>query len=292
MPLFTVAFLFLDMNKMIFNGRTINADTLIIGADNRGLRYGDGIFETMKMIKGRVILPELHIERLFTGLKLLGFDIGPHFSPSGLEEQMNQLCFKNNCTKQARIRLMVFRGNGGLYDPENNKVNYVIQAWPLNDSILTINENGLEIDIYQDARKSCDLFSNLKSANFLPYIMASFFAKSNKLNDCLVLNQFGRIADATLANIFIIRDRQIMTPPLSEGCVAGVMRKHIIQQMALKGNAIHEHIITPQDIANAEEVFLTNAIYGIRWVKQCGRTRFTGAATKELYLQIISPLIC
>jgi branched-chain amino acid aminotransferase len=166
----------------------------------------------------------------------------------------------------------------------------VIECWPLKESVNKLNENGLVIDIYPDARKSCDIFSNLKSANFLPYTMAARYAKENKLNDCLVLNTTGRIADSTIANVFIIKDGAITTPQLQEGCVNGVMRRYLIEQMRAMNYEIREEALTASNLELADEVFLSNAINGIRWVKQCQNTIYTNVKTVEIYNRIIKTI--
>ena len=133
----------------------------------------------------------------------------------------------------ARIRLMIFRGNGGIFDPEDLNPNFIIESWPLTNS-SGLNENGLTVDIFPGAKKSCDSFSNIKSNNYLPYVMAGLFAKKNKLNDCILLNSFDRVCDSAIANVFIIKKNKIYTPPLTEGCVAGVMRRWMLEKFQLK----------------------------------------------------------
>jgi branched-chain amino acid aminotransferase len=195
-----------------FNGKLLPEDDKIIRANNRGLRYGDGLFETMKLQNGEIRLFDLHMERLFKGLALLKFDIPALFTKEFLRESILQLSHKNRMEQLARVRLNVFRGAGGLYDPEDLHPNYVIEIMPLPDHYLHLNENGLVVDIYPDARKTCDILSNSKTNNYLPYLMAALHAKQNKLNDCFVLNQHDRICDATIANIFWIKDSVIFTP--------------------------------------------------------------------------------
>jgi branched-chain amino acid aminotransferase len=146
-----------------------------------------------------------------------------------------------------------------------------------------LNENGLVIDIYPDARKSCDAFSNLKSANFLPYTMAAQYAKENKLNDCLVLNSHGNIADFSIANVFIIQDRIIITPALKEGCVNGIMRRFLLGKMQNGKDGIVEASVSVTDLEKADEVFLTNAINGIRWVRQFRDKIYSNIEIKEIY---------
>ncbi|MBK5271938.1 MAG: aminotransferase class IV, partial [Bacteroidia bacterium] len=216
------------MNSICVNGRIVPAEQPALIVTNRGYRYGDGLFETMKIIRSKIILSSFHFERLFKGLSLLKFEIPKSFTIETMEREILQLCKKNKCDQLARVRLSVFRGNGGLYD-EDRGLQYVIECWQVSESVNKINENGLVIDIYPNAKKSCDIFSNLKSANFLPYNMGAIYAKENKLNDCLVLNTAGNIADATVANVFIIKDESLITPALGEGCINGVMRRKILE---------------------------------------------------------------
>ncbi len=146
------------------------------------------------------------------------------------------------------------------------------------------------IGIYPDAEKSCDKFSNLKSANFLPYAMAALYAKENKLNDCLVVNTTGSIADSTIANIFIIKKGVIITPGLEEGCVDGVMRRHLLKEMRNAGYEVEETAVAVSDLREADEVFLTNAINGIRWVRQFRDKIYTTIKTAEVYNRFIKTI--
>lgn len=253
----------------------------VLMAADHSYRYGDGLFETMKMVKGNILLEELHFDRLFSGLETLKFRNQAHFTKQKISEQVKELCKKNNNEGSARVRLSVSRGTGGLYDCDN-KFSYLIESRPLEQNHAILNENGLVIDIFPDARKSIDQFSNLKSANYLPYVMAAIWAKENKLNDALILNQHNRICDATIANIFWVRDQGIFTPPLNEGCVAGVMRKRILD---LK-QSIKEKNLAENDLLNAEEVFLTNAISGIRWVKQFRDKIYDNRIAEEIFTQL------
>ena len=249
--------------------------------DNKSYRYGDGLFETMK-VKGKIIsLERFHFERFYYGLEQMGFEIPVLLTTEKLKQQIMLLCEKNKCDSWARVRLSVFRGNGGLYEG-NNDLQYVIECWPVNDSVNQLNDNGFVIDIFPDARKSCDKFSNIKSANYLPYVMASRYAKENKLNECLVLNIHDRIADGTIANIFLIKDEKIITPHLNEGCVKGVMRSRLIEQLNVK-----EDVLTIDDLLSADELFFTNAIYGIRWVKQFRNKTYSNLITSKLHNELV-----
>jgi len=264
-----------------YNGRFFADDENVLPKDDRSYRYGDGLFETMKLINGNISLGDHHFERLFSGLDILKFHIPVLFTKHKIEVEIKELCKKNECERSARIRLSVSRGNGGLYDCDN-KFSYLIECWPLEQKEL--NENGLIIDIFPDAKKSIDVFSNLKSANYLPYVMGAIWAKENKLNEALILNQHDRICDSTIANVFWAKDNKVFTPPLSEGCVAGVMRKKILELATLNPDyMLHETVLSQEILLQADEVFLTNAIAGVRWVKECRNKVYKNTLSSKIF---------
>jgi len=263
-----------------YNDKIYEDGTAVIGPDNRSLRYGDGLFETMKVINGKIRLGDYHFERLFSGMKILQFEIPGYFTASYLENKIAELCKKNQHSS-ARVRLMVFRGNGGLYDT-GNKPNYIIQSWDV-EHADELNSNGLIIDIYSEAKKSCDKFANLKTNNFLPYVMAALYIKQVNVNDCIVLNNYDRICDTTIANIFIIKDGIVYTPSLSEGCIAGVMRRFIIEKLLQSDIQIIEKPVTVEELENADEVFITNAIKEIRWVKRFKDIEYKNKLIQEVW---------
>ena len=278
------------MNSFNFNGKIFSEGISIVGADNRGLRYGDGLFETIKMTKGQLIQEDEHFARLWNGMKVLQFDIPKQFTPDKLHEEIVGLVKKNRHENAARVRLNVFRGNGGLYDAKNYFPNYIIQSWALPDGNGEWNSNGLIAGVYEEVKKSCDILSNLKHNNYLPYILAALKAKKEKWNDAILLNTYGRICDTTIANIFLIQDGVINTPALSEGCVAGVMRKKIIQELIKFQFKLTEKEISRDDLLNADEIFFTNSIYNLRWVQRIGNKEFSNAISRKIYDTVISTI--
>ncbi len=269
----------------MFNGKMLPEGSTPISPANRSFRYGDGLFETIRVSNGRMPLWDLHRRRLFDGLKTLKFDIPRLFTPSRLEEEILKVCHKNSY-HNARVRLSVFRGDGGLYDPENHQPRYVIETWPLPDHRPEFNVNGLQVGIYEGGRKSADALAGLKSASSLLYAMAALHAKEQHWNDAIVLNDKGRIADATIANIFWVKDNEIFTCPLSEGPVNGVMRKWIMQH-----TEVRETPLTIDELMSADEVFFTNAVRGIQWVSGIGEKQgLVNTVSEKLYREIIYPL--
>ncbi len=273
------------------NGKIIKEANAIISPNNRSFRYGDGCFETMKLMDNSILLANYHFERLFASLQLLQFDVPNYLTADYLQNQILEVAKKNYHNKLARVRLTVYRGDGGLYDPENHFPNYLIQTWDLNPANNLLNENGLVVDVFTDAIKVCDTYSQVKSNNYLCYAMAALWAKKHHLNDAILLNPYNRLADATIANIFIVTGGIIKTPSLSEGCVNGVMRRYLLTQMRVENIPVEETKIGVEELLQANEIFLTNGIYGIRWIKQINNTNYTNTASSLLYKQFIKPLL-
>ena len=273
------------------NGRLIKESNAIISPNNRSFRYGDGCFETMKLMDNTILLANYHFERLFASLQLLQFDVPNYLTADYLQHQILEVAKKNYHNKLARVRLTVYRGDGGLYDPENHFPNYLIQTWDLNPANNLLNENGLVVDVFTDAIKVCDTYSHVKSNNYLCYAMAALWAKKHHLNDAILLNPYNRLADATIANIFIVTKGIIKTPSVSEGCVNGVMRRYLLTQMRVENIPVEETKISVEELLQANEIFLTNGIYGIRWIKQINNINYTNTASSLLYKQFIKPLL-
>jgi branched-chain amino acid aminotransferase len=273
------------------NGQLTKENKARIGINNRSFRYGDGFFETIKMVNGRILMAPYHLERLFASLETLQFEAPNFFIPAYVKQHIHAVAAANHHEALARIRVTIYRGDGGLYDPENHFPNMLIQSWPLNNSNNLLNDNGLVLDICNKVVKSCDDYSHLKSNNYLGYAMAALWAKNNRLNDAIVLNHWNRVSDATIANVFVVKEGLVTTPPLSEGGVNGNLRKHLLTEMRAANMPVQEAPISTNDLLQADEVFLTNAIYGIRWVKQIGTAIYSSCAiAAQLHQRFVQPL--
>ena len=272
------------MKFFYFNGKIIDQQPLIT-IQNRSFRYGDGLFETIKVFRNEIVLSEYHFDRLFTSLSLLKIPVPVFLSREKLFKDILELCRLNNCQNSARIRMAVFR-------EEENNAGAVIEAYPLSEKANALNEDGWLIDIYPHARKSVDAFANLKSANYLPYVMADLYAKENGRDECLVLNCDNKISDASKANVFLVLQKEVYTPALHQGCINGVKRRFVIEELKKQGVIVHQQAIDEEMLFEADEVFLTNAINDIRWVKSFrGKTYsnfFTAGLYNKLYAGVYS----
>ncbi len=272
-------FLFLD-------DKFLRTNAPVISADNRSFRYGDGFFATIKYMDGKMQLASFQLDRIMSTLKIMEFKVPIHFSAHYIQNAISALLKKNGHSKIARVRCNFFRGDGGIYDEQNHFPHLMIQSWPLSNTCNKLNINGLDIGIYNNAVKSLDLFSNLKTNNYLPYSMGAIWAKQNYLNDALILNQNKCIADSTIANLFMVKDGKLITPPLSDGPVAGVMRRAIIEYADSFGIEVEETSILPVELLKADEIFLTNAIFGIKYVKSFGNKQYSQRFVESFFYKL------
>ncbi len=266
------------MNHININGKIIPLEDAGIPIDNGAFRYGYGLFETLLIQDGAIRLKQYHWDRLFAGMKQLYFEIPALMTHEWLESQVLATVKKNKLEKLSRVRLQVFAAGGGLYSSGSRQPDFVIECFPLEAETIAINEHGLVAGIATGINKSTDALSNLKSCNALIYAIAARQAKEHKWNDALICNTNGNIIESTLANIFWIKDSVVYTPPLSEGCVAGVMRRNIMEKILVK-----EKNLTVNELLQADEVFLTNSIKMIKWVSSINDMRYTNAVIRNLH---------
>lgn len=240
----------------------------------------------MLVLDGRIRLEEYHWERLREGLLKLQISSSQHYFEE-LQYALWHTVRKNKLEALCRVRLQVWPGSGGYFDGDSFKGDYCIETFPLVHDQTSFNDNGLVLGIAQGITKYSDAFSHLKSNNALHYALAARQAKSKHWNDALMLNQSGRIADSTIANFFWVTEEGIFTPPLSDGPVAGVFRKFLLQQLPLLGYPIQEQSAAPEHITSAGAVFLTNAVRGIRWVQELGALGFSKGIVTELSKKVL-----
>lgn len=265
--------------NICFNGDFFPLHQPVFNAQNRSFKYGDGLFETMKFHNGKLLLGELHFERLFTSLLLLQIEKAALFTEENLRHQIVELCKQNNCIGSARIRLAVYRN-------EWNKADYVIEATPFNQSLNDWQAGGISVCLYPYARKAADAFANIKSANFLPYVLAQKYAQDNNFSDAIVLNAENHLCDSSKANIFLISEGELFTPALHQGCINGIMRRVVINEAKNLGYRVHQADVSEDSLLGADEVFLTNAIQIIRWVRSYREKEYGCELTKEIFHRV------
>jgi branched-chain amino acid aminotransferase len=268
-----------------FNGHFLPIENAAVGLHNRSFKYGDGLFETMRFQNGQILFVDAHFERLVAGMFVLGFETS-FFDVEAVYQDCLKLVSEKNLST-ARIRLHVYRNDGGNYKPATDQCSYVIYADGLEQDRFVINDKGFHIGLYADIRKPINSLSGIKSANGLLYVLAARHADIQNWNEALILNEQGRICECSASNVFLIMpDKSILTPALTEGCLAGVMRKNLIELLKNSGRKVVEGAVLTEDLYRAEEVFLTNAIQGIRWCIAFREKRFYSTKSREILLEL------
>ncbi|MFI5218547.1 MAG: aminotransferase class IV [Bacteroidia bacterium] len=269
------------------NGKIISAGTPVLKTSNRAFCYGDGLFETIRWHNQKILFFNDHLNRLLNGMKFLKMEIPKNFSADFFKKQVAQLISKNNIDGDARLRLQVYRNQGGYYTPKDNSVSYAISAEKLNSHNYVLNKKGLRVGVFNELAKSINQLSNYKTCSSIIYTLAGIYTVENKLDDSLILNTNGNIVDAISSNIFFVIENKIFTPPLSDGCVDGVMRKNILRILKKEKITFQEKYLSEEDLLNANELFFTNAIQGIQWVGKFSGKTYKNKISKSIYKKLL-----
>jgi len=264
-----------------FNDEILPAGSLVLSTANRAFKYGDGLFESMRLMKGGLKFTDLHADRLQRGMKALKIDGYSQMDSWFLKERTEVLATRNKC-KHGRMRLTVYRDSEGLYTPTQNKMGFCMELQPMDEPRYFLNDKGLIMDVFTELGKPLNYLSNVKSCNSLTYVMAGLYKAQNRLDDAFILNQNKFLCEASSSNVFVWYNNHLYTPALSEGCVEGVMRQVVINLAQQNNIPVMEAQINPEILYEADEVFLTNASRGIQWVMGYGVKRYFNKVSKFL----------
>ena len=246
-----------------FNGKILSDLNLL--ADNRAFLYGDGVFETLKILDGKILFFEDHYFRLMASMRIVRMDIPMAFTLEFLEQEILELAKAQNLSASARVRFTVYRNDGGYYLPKTNEIGYLIAVSALEKPLYEIESNPYEVELFKDFYVTRQLLSSIKSTNKLLNTTASIFAAENGYDNCLLMNDCKNVIEAINGNLFMLVENKLVTPPLSEGCLNGIMRKQILGLAKKMGEIeVSEAVISPFDLQKADELFVTNVIKGIQ----------------------------
>lgn len=261
-----------------FNG-TIT-DTIPVSPFNRALLYGDALFETVRVTAHKVHFSEDHYFRLMASMRILRMRIPSNFTLEFFEEQLLSVV---NSSGAFRVRLTVFRNEGGRYTPETNTVSFFVSAEQQDNECFELNTTPCEIDLYKDFHISKHLLSTLKTTNRLINIVGSVYAQENGLDNCLLINEAKNVVETLNGNLFMVMGDTVTTPPLSEGCLNGIMRKQVLH-MEKKMDKFQwiEAPISPFELQKAEELFYTNAIQGIQSITKYRKKEYGNTVAQQL----------
>lgn len=265
-----------------FNGVLLDAEVQL-NVNNRSFLYGDGVFETLKVVDHKILFFEDHYFRLMASMRIIRIDIPMTFTMEYLENQILSLVRAKGISECARVRLTVYRDAGGYYTPVVNTASFSIVASKCATSAYSMLPESFEVDLYKDFTLSKQLLSTLKTNNKLIQVTASIFASEYQLNSCLLLNEERNVVEATNGNLFMVVGERLITPPISEGCLNGIMRKQILRlAKTIEGLEVLEAPISPFELQKADELFITNVIVGIQPITKYRKKEFNITVAKQL----------
>ena len=265
-----------------FNGSIVSNDTNIL-TRNRAFLYGDAVFETVKIMDSKILFLEDHYFRLMSSMRVIRMEIPMNFTMEYFEEQILAIAKSKNMVISSRGRITVYRNDGGYYLPQDNTVSFLISVESLDAALYSISQKEYIADLYTDFYVTKQLLSAIKTTNKIINITASIFANENGLDNCLLLNDSKNVIEALQGNLFMLKGNTLITPPISEGCLNGVMRKQILALARKIGNLeVVEDVISPFDLQKADELFITNVIKGIQPITKYRKKEFTTDLASKL----------
>lgn len=247
------------------NGVLYPADGPVLPMDNRAFHFGDGLFETIRIVNDRACFLDAHWSRLTEGLRALRIDQPEGLDRGRLEQSIGELLGRNGL-KDARCRLTVYRDSPGYYRPHGNKGAYALELFAVEHGNFILNERGFTVDLYPAMRKPVNMLSVHKTLGAQLYVMASLWCIDHHLDNCLLQNDRGNIIESSSGNMFIVSNGVLYTPPLSDGCIGGVMRMQVVNLALENKIKVYESSLNPQNLLVADELFFTNAATGVQWV--------------------------
>lgn len=270
--------------KINHNGFFQASDADVISVENRAFKYGDAVFDTLKYTNQKLLFWEEHYLRLMAGMRILRMEIPLSFTLEFLEDEIIKTLEINDLkNSSARVRVTVFRHKGGLYAPQTNDVDYIIEVQKLTSPFYELNENPYEVELFKDFYIQADLLANVKHTNKLINIVGSVFAQENDYQNCILLNNSKNIAGALNGNLFLVMGNTLKTPPLTDGCLNGITRKILLKMLSKVSDfEVVETSISPFELQKADELFITNSIVGIQPVTKYRKKEYANSVAKNL----------
>ncbi len=269
--------------RFVIDGR----DCESVPASDRGLQYGDGLFETMAAMDGRIVLLEEHLERLSHGAGRLGLPIPDR---GVLRREVLGLLPGQG---RAVIKLILTRGSGarGYRQPEKIKIRRIVSVHPWPDYPVSWASDGIVVRLCETRLANDPVLAGLKTLNRLHQVLARAEWDDPDIAEGLMMDADGRVVCGTMSNLFLVRSGALLTPDLEYSGVAGVMRKQILKVAAQMEIEVQERAVSLDDLSRADEIFFSNSLIMIWPVRQFeDRIRATGPLTTRLQRALKSSL--
>ncbi|SHO60435.1 aminotransferase class IV [Algoriphagus zhangzhouensis] len=235
-----------------------------ISSPNRGIYFGDGLFETMVYQNDELRFFGFHLDRLMEGMKLLGLNESK-ISPSEIIEHC-QAAFRD---EPMRVRLTIFREGVGKYAPLSVGFSQILHLTKL-EKAPKVKSKSI---VSKTVRLSFNSFSHLKTTSALAYVMANKERQERKADEVILLDSFGNVAESGASNIFWLKKGIIYTPSLESGCIAGISRRVLMNELIGKGKEVSEGLYPLSELLQAELVWVSN-VSGISMIETIENSEF------------------
>lgn len=271
------------------NGNRIHPGSSFLNGENRSFLFGDGVFESVRIMNGKPLFWNEHLERLQFAMDRLFLEQPSDDFERLISESVPSIISKERI-RDARMRITIFRDSTGLYTPDE-----LTSSWYViikeNEKQETDIADELKVVFFSDMHKENSLVSRIKTTSSLLYVMAGIHANMNGAQESIILNPEGRIVESHTSNLFIFKSGIFQTPPLSEGCIDGVMRRQLIGIMNRKGLELREQPITKADLMNADELLLSNVMSWVRNVNEFSNKSYSSEWAPKLNTMIMESVI-
>lgn len=265
------------------NGKLLEDSQATVALNNRGLNYGDAVFETMRFAGGKIYFWEDHYFRLMASMRILRMEIPMSFTMEFLEQEILKVLGSRDNSKAYRIKLLIWRKTGGKYTPKNREVEYAISYEEIENPFYSLSEKPYEVELFKDHFINSGLLSTIKSTNRIINILGGIFAEENDYDNCLLLNENKQIVEALNGNLFLVAGNTVKTPPLADGCINGILRKQLLAIIkSMPEFTVEESSISPFELQKADELFITNIVGGILPITKYRKKQFTNNLSSEL----------
>lgn len=244
-----------------FNGKLLPSESTGISPFNRGLLYGDGVFETLRVYNGGLFRFGQHVQRLQEGLQVLKIQF--HNVVFAVEQSVKEILQREKIIEGA-VRISIFRGDGEGPDPPAGLTpSFLISIKSFIPYRTEDYATGYKARLVSVRRNSFSPLSRIKSLNYLDNILARLEAREHKAHEALLMNSLGWVAEGAASNVFLIKDNLLLTPPVDAGVLPGITRAAVLEIAAAARLQPREETFSPEQLAAADEAFLTNSLMEI-----------------------------
>lgn len=275
------------ITEIYYQNQWVDPHAKVFDFSNRGIKYGDGFFESMRVFNNQFCFLKDHLERAQTTAEILGFDLRKAgFTKAMLETSLQTFLSKhqiNNCA----VRIQFFRTHGNKYTPLDSTTTYYIEFTELNQSKYSEVSAVEEADIFKKHLiPKGSLLSALKTSNSLIYVLAKQYCTSNNLGDTILLNTERELVEFSSSNLYIDTGDKILTPPLSSGCLDGIIRRQLLKPTLKNKFNIIEANLKEKDLKKATAIYGSNTSTGIFYINKIGNQTFEKGAYLDLLRSI------